>query len=192
MVSLLRRLRAALVGGPPLERPGPAALRIRPMAYRDLNAVSAIENVSFGGPWRVSSFARAVSDSNQCFVVAELDRQMVAYGGFWIEHGRAHIAKLAVHPAYRRRGIASILLQDLLERIRELGIGGAFLEVRRSNLPAQELYRRFAFRFERVQPHAYPNDGEDALVFVRDDLLDAPASSSETPTPEGPWNRRSS
>jgi ribosomal-protein-alanine N-acetyltransferase len=148
------------------------------MGYRDLDAVFAIESLSFQGPWRLNSFARAVDDPRQHFLVAELGRQLVGYGGFWVEADRAHIAKVAVRPDFRRQGIGSVILQRLLEDIRSLRLRHAFLEVRRSNLVAQELYRRFGFRFDRVQPHAYPDNGEDALIFVLDPLQ-APASETE-------------
>ena len=171
MASFLQRLRAAFRRSPTPERLGPSDLRIRRMAYRDLNTVGEMENLSFGSPWRASSYARAVSDSNQWFVVAELGHQVVGYAGFWQENGRAHIAKLAVAPAYRRRGIGSALLQQMIDQIRRIGCNEAFLEVRRSNSVAQDLYRRFGFHFARIQPNAYPNDGEDALILARNDLL---------------------
>jgi ribosomal-protein-alanine N-acetyltransferase len=180
MASFLQRLRAAFWKSPTPERLGPSALRIRRMAYRDLNTVGAMENTSFGSPWRVSAFARAMSDSNQWFVVAEMDHQLVGYAGFWPEHGRAHIAKLAVRTDYRRRGIGSALLQEMINQIRHIGCDEAFLEVRRSNSAAQEMYRRFGFHFERVQPNAYPNDGEDAFILARGDLL---ASKPAPPVP---------
>jgi ribosomal-protein-alanine N-acetyltransferase len=158
------------------------------MTLRDLGGVGALESVSFGSPWRTSSYARAIGDPNQHFFVAEQDGHIVGYTGFWVEKESAHIAKLAVHPDCRRRGIASALLEHMLDAVRRLGLGRAHLEVRRGNAAAQALYRRFGFRFERVQPQAYPNDREDALVLVRDDLLD-----TQTPVSEGtpPWSERS-
>jgi [ribosomal protein S18]-alanine N-acetyltransferase len=165
-----RFLRTALHRAQPEEAPGPDSLRIRPMGYRDLDAVFAIENVSFPGPWRVSSFARAVNEPHQHFFVAEAGRRLIGFSGFWVEGPRAHIAKVAVHPDFRRHGLGSALLEHLLAEIRALGLRHAYLEVRKANLGAQELYRRFGFRFDRVQPHAYPEDGEDALIYVWEDL----------------------
>jgi ribosomal-protein-alanine N-acetyltransferase len=188
MSSLLRRLRTAFGLAP---APLPAelgALVIRPMTLRDLGGVGALESVSFGSPWRTSSYARAIGDPNQHFFVAEQDGHIVGYTGFWVENQSAHIAKLAVHPDCRRRGIASALLEHMLDAIRRLGLGRAHLEVRRGNAAAQALYRQFGFRFERVQPQAYPNDREDALVLVRSDLLDTQTSVTEG-TP--PWSERS-
>jgi ribosomal-protein-alanine N-acetyltransferase len=111
----------------------------------------------------------------------------VAYAGFWIEGKEAHIAKVAVHPTHRRRGIASAMLERLVDHARRLGIPKAYLEVRKSNLAAQELYRRLGFRFERLQPRAYPDNGEDALVFARDGLLETRARSKifEEPRNDG-------
>lgn len=159
-------------------------LSIRPMTPRDLAEVAAIERVSFGSPWRQSSYARAIGASQQQFFVAELDGELVGYAGFWVETERAHIAKVAVHPDYRRRRIAWTLLEHLLDQIRRLGFGYAYLEVRKSNTAGQELYERFGFHFERVQPRAYPNDGEDALVLARHDLLDVPTPPVDAATSE--------
>ncbi|NQT85492.1 ribosomal protein S18-alanine N-acetyltransferase [bacterium] len=189
MSSLLRRLRTALGMEPAPVPPGLGALVVRSMTLRDLGGVGALEGVSFGSPWRTSSYARAVGDPNQHFFVAEQDGHMVGYTGFWVETGSAHIAKLAVHPDCRRQGIGAVLLEHMLDEVRRLGLGRAHLEVRRGNAEAQALYRRFGFRFERVQPQAYPNDREDALVLVRDDLLDTrPSVTEDSPL----WNERSS
>ena len=153
---------------------------IRTMVQGDVEAVNAIESASFGSPWRPTSYSRAIRETRQQFFTAEFGGTIVGYAGFWLERHRAHIAKVAVHPDWRRRGIASALVEHLLDQIRRFGLGCVYLDVRRSNVAAQELYRRFAFVLERVQPHAYPNDGEDAFVLVRDDLLTA----SHHPTPQ--------
>ena len=175
MGSLLRKLREVFGTEPGHERHQGGALTVRPMTPRDLDAVEAIERASFGSPWRRQTYEQTILVPGHNFFVAELDGVVVGYFGFWVEGPQAHIAKLAVHQDYRRRGIGTTLLREALDRVRRLGLRKAYLEVRRSNLPAQNLYRRFGFRFARVKPHAYPNDGEDAFIFVRDDLLE-PAS----------------
>ena len=171
MGSLLRRLREVLKSHEPSLAGEEGELHIRSMKPKDLDAVWAIERASFGSPWRRSTYEQTILAPGHNFFVAELGGVVVGYFGFWVEGPEAHIAKLAVHPDYRRRGIGTALLHDALDRIRRLGLHSAYLEVRRTNLPAQNLYRRFGFRFARVKPHAYPNDGEDALIFVRDNLL---------------------
>lgn len=170
-----RRLRSRLYGEAPRGTAEPDGLHIRSMTQRDLVAVVAIESEAFSGPWRASSYARAVGTSSHNFYIVELNGELVGYAGFWVEGPDAHIAKVAVHADHRCRGIGSTLLRHLLDQARRLGLSRAYLEVRRGNLRAQALYRRLGFRFERIQPAAYPDDGEDALVFVRDDLLEVKA-----------------
>ncbi len=173
MSSFLRRVRAALGHREPAPPPPTdGELRVRRMARHDVNRVAGLENASFGAPWRPDAFSRVAADPNHNFFVAEIDGQIVGYAGLWVEGSQAHIAKVAVRDGCRRRGVGSVLLRHLLDHACRLGLSEAYLEVRRSNLAAQELYRRFGFRFERVQPGAYPDDGEDALVFVLRGLLD--------------------
>jgi ribosomal-protein-alanine N-acetyltransferase len=179
MRFLFRRFRAALLGSARPEAIEANGLRIRSMTHSDLSAVAAIENEAFSSPWRPSTYARAVTDRRHNFFVAELDGELVGYGGFWVEGKEAHIAKVAVEASFRRRGIGSAMLRHLLAQARRLALPQAYLEVRPSNHAAQELYRQFGFRFARVQPRAYPDNGEDALVLVLDGLLEA----KPVPTP---------
>ncbi|HUT35965.1 MAG TPA: ribosomal protein S18-alanine N-acetyltransferase [Planctomycetota bacterium] len=171
MSSFLRRFRAVWGRREP-PYPVDGQLHLRRMTPRDVARVAAIETASFTGPWRANSYARALADAHHNFFVAELDGRLVGYTGLWVEGNQAHIAKLAVHEDHRRRSIGTALLQHLLDHARRLGLAEAYLEVRRGNLAAQSLYRRIGFRFERVQANAYPDDGEDALVFVLRGLLD--------------------
>lgn len=78
--------------------------------------------------------------------------------------GEAHVTNVAVHPAYRRRGIGEGIVCRLLERARLEGARLVSLEVRRSNLVAQKLYRKLGFRVVGVRPHYYGDDGEDAFL----------------------------
>lgn len=180
MSSFLRRFRAVLGHREAPSEIGLDALRLRAMTHRDLGAVAAIESASFAAPWRMSSYARAIGERDHNFFVAEMDGEIVGYMGLWVEGDQAHIAKVTVHEDYRRRGIGSALLRHLLDHALRLGLTRVYLEVRRSNVAAQQMYRRFGFHFERVQPNAYPDDGEDAFIFVLGRLLDLKPTSRPT------------
>lgn len=87
-----------------------------------------------------------------------------AYIIFWIVYGEAHILDIAVHPDLRRRGLATWLLESIISRLREGSVIGIFLEVRKSNTPAIELYKKFGFK-EAYERKKYYGD-EDALVMT--------------------------
>jgi ribosomal protein S18 acetylase RimI-like enzyme len=81
-------------------------------------------------------------------------------GYVWLEEGRIvgnitvhqrwghkgwFISNLAVHPDYRRRGIADRLMVEGMELARKRGAKRVSLEVRAKNLAAQKLYERLGF-----------------------------------------------
>jgi [ribosomal protein S18]-alanine N-acetyltransferase len=74
--------------------------------------------------------------------------------------GEREILNLAVHPSFRRRGIARSLLEDELARSR----GAWFLEVRESNLAALALYESMGFHPSGRRPDYYLDPPESAIV----------------------------
>ena len=73
---------------------------------------------------------------------------------------------VAVDPDERRTGVATTLLEALLERVGDKRARYT-LEVRQSNLAAIELYQRFGFRTAGLRRRYYQDNGEDALVMWR-------------------------
>jgi ribosomal-protein-alanine N-acetyltransferase len=96
--------------------------------------------------------------------VAEVSGQLAGYLVAWLGPGEGHVGNIAVVPAYRRRGVARALLDELLGRARSTGVGRLTLEVRVSNFAAQELYRRQGFRLAGLRRGYYRDSGEDALI----------------------------
>lgn len=93
---------------------------------------------------------------------------MIAYLCFRLLGARTYITNLAVDPVYRRRGVATYLLEFCLKLTKGYGARKAILEVRASNLTAIELYKRIGF-FEagRREGH-YMDTGEDAVVMTKE------------------------
>jgi len=138
------------------------------MTSADLDEVIDIERRSFPLPWSRPLFERELENpvSFSYVVKAREDdtERVVAYIVFWVVYGEAHILDIAVHPEMRRRGVASFLLGWALDRMREAEVMGVFLEVRKSNRAAIELYRKFGFR-ESYERKNYYGD-EDAIVMT--------------------------
>src|SRR5690606_23674322 len=90
----------------------------------------------------------------------------------WMILDEAHIATIAVHPDYRRRGIGKQLIATALaEGIRQ-GAASATLEVRAGNEAAQNLYRLFRFEVVGRRPRYYRDNNEDALIMTVNSLDD--------------------
>ena len=139
-------------------------VKIRPVDLFDLPELEIIERSSFIDPYPgvlLKALATLVFGD---FFVAVLDGRVVGYIASISElDGTAHIASIAVHPSYRGRGVAKKLLKRLLETLKEKGFHEIKLEVRKSNIPAQNLYKSFGFKHVYTLRNYY-GDGEDALV----------------------------
>ncbi|MCI0546686.1 MAG: ribosomal protein S18-alanine N-acetyltransferase [Candidatus Rokubacteria bacterium] len=140
-------------------------LDIGAMTTEDLDAVLAIERVSFKTPWSAAAFRYELTRNRvaRC-IVSRADGQVTGYLCLWEIGPEIHITNLAVHPAWRRRGIGRALLVPTLEGARRRGVKLAVLEVRPSNTEALGLYESLGFRVIGRRKGYYFDTGEDALV----------------------------
>jgi ribosomal-protein-alanine N-acetyltransferase len=147
-------------------------LLIRRAGLADVTAIWAIEQLSFPTPWSRWSFLLELGQRNSHTLVAGPPApqpwQTWGYLIFWVVLEEMHILNLAVHPDYRRRGIARRLLAKGLAQARTLGAELAWLEVRPSNRAARALYKSFGFKEVGRRPHYYDDTKEDALLLTLD------------------------
>ena len=140
-------------------------LSVSKMELADLDVVLALENIAFVSPWSRSSFLYELLENPRAvYLAAKFDGQLAGYIGMWEIFDEGHITNLAVHPDFRRQGIARRLLWDLTEIAKSHGILKLTLEVRQSNLPAQLLYAKIGFVKAGVRRRYYRDNNEDALI----------------------------
>jgi ribosomal-protein-alanine N-acetyltransferase len=136
----------------------------------DLDAVMAIEALSFPTPWARQAFSDELARPwARLEVLSQVATgRVVGFCNYWLVADELHILNVAVHPDERRRGHAARLLQHILSEANRSKIRVVLLEVRLSNRPAQELYRKFGFREVGTRPRYYADNGEDALLMDRE------------------------
>ena len=142
---------------------------IGPMEAEDIPQVALIDRETFANPWSAASYHYEITENLAAhFLVAVTPpgRQVVGFAGFWLVVDEAHIGTLAVHHAWRRRGLGEQLLMALLTQARGLGALLATLEVREGNLAAQHLYAKHGFAEVGRRAHYYQDNGEDALLLT--------------------------
>jgi ribosomal-protein-alanine N-acetyltransferase len=144
---------------------------IRKMTIEDIEQVIAIDRVSFSLPWPERSFRFDLTDNpaSRCWV-AEIDGKVVGMIVAWLIVDEVHVATIATHPDFRRRGVAKKLLAHTLQYLKEEGAQSSFLEVRASNFAAQEMYRKFGYEESGVRPRYYKDNDEDALLMTLETL----------------------
>ena len=98
------------------------------------------------------------------YFVAEIDGQIAGYAGLWQIVDEGHITNVAVAPQFRRQKLATAILEAFLSEGRARGIRAFTLEVRASNIAAQELYRKFGFQSAGYRPGYYEDNKEAAMI----------------------------
>ena len=147
-------------------------VEIVPMGFAHLSEIYEIELLSFPVPWSRKAFRKELENSSSLSYAAHLPlnggSRVVGYVCNWLIEDEFHILNLAVHPQHRRKGIGRRLLEYSLHRAEQRDAEKAFLEVRRSNSPAIELYKKLGFRIIGVRPRYYSNNNEDAIIMTLD------------------------
>jgi [ribosomal protein S18]-alanine N-acetyltransferase len=154
-----------------------AKLEIRRMRQDDLDEVMVIERAAFRHPWSPELFRRELEHDWSTILVAlepltsasgKGSERIVAFLIFWLVHDEVHILNVAVEPEHRRKGIARMLMAEAEKRAGQANAALMTLEVRRSNQAALDLYREFDYRAVGVRPNYYVDEGEDAIVMVKE------------------------
>ena len=144
---------------------------IRRMTVEDIPEVVEIDRNSFALPWTERSFKYEVTENgaSRCWVTT-VDKQVAAMLVLWVLVDEAHIATIATHPKFRRRGFAKKMLIKSLVSAREEGAKKALLEVRTRHVIAQKIYCDIGFVEVGRRPMYYRDNGEDAVLMTLEDL----------------------
>ena len=143
-------------------------VEIRIMTEDDAEKVAEISKLSFPSPWSIESYIQEIRNPVALYLVATLDSYIVGFIGTWNVLDESHITNVAVHPKFRKRNIGSLLLKNLIKICEEkYGILSFDLEVRASNIAAQNLYSKFNFKNNGIRKGYYTDDKEDAILMCR-------------------------
>nr|WP_048569209.1 ribosomal protein S18-alanine N-acetyltransferase [Clostridium cylindrosporum] len=135
------------------------------MTVNDIDDVVEIEALSFTTPWSKNAFnLELTNNKNALYRVIKVHDKVIAYGGMWILFDEAHITNIAVHPEYRGAGFGNIIMKDMIEVCKGAKMSAMTLEVRVSNTPAINLYKKFGFVSVATRKGYYQDTGEDALI----------------------------
>ncbi|GED66000.1 ribosomal protein S18-alanine N-acetyltransferase [Lysinibacillus fusiformis] len=138
----------------------------RKMVSDDVPAVYEIELASFPVPWTLDSFYYEVHENQYAHYVLAIDEDgsIIGFCGMWMVIDAAQITNVAVIEQARGRGIGEGLMREAMHIASLHGMEVMTLEVRVTNVVAQNLYRKLHFQDGGIRKGYYTDNGEDALV----------------------------
>lgn len=147
--------------------------KIEKMTLNSLDEVMQIEKLAYGQHhWSRKSFVAEIDNQISTYNCAYTqDNKMAGYMGLWKIIDEAHVTNLAVHPDFRRKGVAKALLLNALDECYREKIKYLTLEVRVSNDGAIKLYESFGFKSLGVRKKYYQNNNEDALIMWSENIF---------------------
>ena len=144
-------------------------MRITKMTENHVAQVAELEKICFGSAaWSENSIASELGNSLSLWLVAEEEGKVLGYVGSQTVMEETDMMNVAVHPDFRRCGIAEQLIVALLESLKAMKSHCLTLEVRASNAPAIALYEKQGFRQIGLRKNYYRNPKEDALILRKE------------------------
>ncbi len=143
-------------------------ISLRQIVPDDVQSILGIETLCFSTPWSENSFLSEIRSQSSLSMLAESAGKTIGYVIVKLAADECHLHDLAVHPEWRRRGVARRLMRKALEEVRRSDARFFFLEVRTSNRTAISLYESLGFRVYAGRRAYYDNPSEDAVLMRLD------------------------
>ncbi len=139
---------------------------IIPMKAAHIPQIARIEAECFSTPWSEKALAEELNVPSAVFLVAISRGTVAGYMGVHHLGDCAYVCNVAVSQAFRRRGVASRLIEAHIALAREAGMEEISLEVRTSNTAAKALYEKFGFEHLGTRPDFYSQPRENAEIYT--------------------------
>ena len=143
-------------------------MEIMQMTAAHVPSVAELEKLCFSDPWSENSVASELKNPLSLWLVAIEEDRLAGYIGSQSVEAEADVMNVAVHPDFRRRGVAESLCMQLVTVLNERDVHSLTLEVRASNAPAIALYEKQGFALVGRRPNYYRHPREDALIMRKE------------------------
>ncbi|SKA81016.1 ribosomal-protein-alanine N-acetyltransferase [Clostridium sp. USBA 49] len=145
-------------------------IEIVPFNENYINDIFKISTMSFTTSWSYESIKEELNNKFAKYVVAKINDIVIGFGGVWLILDEGHITNIAVHPEYRGIGAGDMIVEALIELCKLEGIKSMTLEVRASNIIAQNLYKKHGFIEAGIRKNYYSDTKEDGIIMWKYNL----------------------
>jgi len=135
------------------------------MTIEDLEKIKDILISDFDNFWNYEILKKELLNINSKYIIAKSDNEIVGFGGIWKAVDDIHITNIVTKKNKRRLGIASQILDKLIEISKKFNLSSITLEVNENNIPAINLYEKYGFKKLGIRKKYY-NNKDNAVVMT--------------------------
>ncbi len=133
-------------------------IKISQMNLSDFNNIKDILTTEFDNFWSKNILNDELLNPHSKYIVAKLKNEIVGFAGLKIIFDEADIMNIVVKKSYRKNGIGTLLLKNLINIANNLNLNILTLEVNEKNLNAIHLYECFNFEKIGTRKNYYKNN----------------------------------
>ncbi len=142
-------------------------LTIRKMREADLIEAAQLEKRIFSDPWSEAALRETYAQSQTLLLTAHEDGKLIGYLILYYVLEDGEIARIAVAPECRKRGVGTRMMLELEDLCASNGVLKLMLDVRKSNEEALSFYQDYGFVKDGVRKNYYAEPVEDAILMSR-------------------------
>ena len=132
----------------------------------DIKGISEIENEFFSFPHTEEQIKFEIEDGNHIVITCKNNTELIGYCIMTVIIDEAFISNIAVKKAYQNNGIASQIMEYILNYLKSISVSSLSLEVRESNIAAISLYKKYGFEIESILEGYYSKPKENAYIMT--------------------------
>ena len=143
------------------------SIHIKEMTITDLEEIKDILYSDFDDFWTYSILKEEIESKNSYFIVGKNDsNEIVGFAGIKVIVDEADIINIVTRRDFRQMGVASSLLEYLIDYAKSINLKKITLEVNENNLSAIHLYDKFNFDNIGIRKKYY-NGESDAFIMSK-------------------------
>ena len=139
-------------------------VNIQELTEEYIDDIYLVGQLSLHVAWSKSEITKELNNKLAKYFIAVIDNKAVGFGGMWIIADEGNVTNIAVHPHYRGKGLGKEIISSMIEYCKANMVADMTLEVRSSNIIAQNLYSLFGFKEEGRRKGFYTDNNEDAII----------------------------
>ena len=142
-------------------------IKIEKMTIEHLEQIKDVLQSQFDEFWNSVVLAKELENPLSTYIVAIYNEEVVGYAGLWQPIDEGHITNIVTKLDKRGNGIATKMLEELINIAKNKNLKFVTLEVNVNNKIAINLYKKYNF-IEVGRRKKYYNNADDALIMTKE------------------------